>query len=615
MSIVGGRAASILIGLATAIVIVAVAILPFLTTSWVAFEQGRANATAWTGYSTAELRSATDAILADLVLGGDFTVEVDGQPVLNDRERGHMADVRTVFRGLWILAVVSVVVLAIGALRAERARAWRAVRQGALGLTVGVVVVGIVGLVAFDQLFELFHRIFFPAGSYLFDPSTDRLVQLFPFQFWQETADGGRRRHHRDRAARGAGRRSPRGEVHGRSHRAGSRDRAGAGIVTAPVAPGLLSVEAALDAILAVAEPVSTQSVRSADALGRITAETVVARVSLPPWPNSAMDGYAIRAADTTDATEAAPVELRVIGDIAAGAAPNVTVRQGTAARIATGARLPDGADAVIPVEATTPLDASGAPGPRGRDATGPVPTAVLVHEPVAPGGSVRAAGSDLAAGASLLKPGIAITAAAVALITGAGVDELLVHDRPRVAVLATGDEIRAPGEPLGPAGIPDANGPGLRALVTASGGEALDLGIATDDVDDVLDRLRRGLAAGADALIVSGGVSVGPYDVVKTAIEAIGRIDLWRVAVQPGKPFAFGSAERPGGGAPRPRLWPARQSGLVGGDLRAVRSACDPAPRRQAGSAQTGRPRGPRRARDEEPRAAGVPARGGRAR
>ena len=188
MSTVGGRAASILIGFATAIVIVAVAILPFLTPSWVAFEQGRANATAWTGYSTAELRSATDAILADLVLGGDFTAEVDGQPVLNDRERGHMADVRTVFRGLWILAVVSVVVLAIGALRAERARAWRAVRRGALGLTVGVVVVGIVGLVAFDQLFESFHRIFFPAGSYLFDPSTDRLVQLFPFQFWQETA-------------------------------------------------------------------------------------------------------------------------------------------------------------------------------------------------------------------------------------------------------------------------------------------------------------------------------------------------------------------------------------------------------------------------------------------
>jgi len=143
------------------------------------------------------------------------------------------------------------------------------------------------------------------------------------------------------------------------------------------------------------------------------------------------------------------------------------------------------------------------------------------------------------------------MTSAAVALIAGAGVDRLVVHRLPRVGVLATGDEVRAPGEALGVAGIPDANGPGLRALVTAAGGEAIDLGIAKDDLDDVLTRLRTALEDGADALIVSGGVSVGPYDVVKTAIETIGQIDLWRVAVQPGKPFAFGTAQRPGGGAP----------------------------------------------------------------
>ncbi len=309
---------------------------------------------------------------------------------------------------------------------------------------------------------------------------------------------------------------------------------------------GLLSVEAARDAVLAVAEPVEAETIAPADALGRVTAETVTALVSLPPWPNSAMDGYAIVAADTANGGEGTPITLRVIGDIAAGAAPTVTVTSGTAARIATGARLPDGADAVVAVEATTPLDAAGSPGPRGRDASGPLPAACLVHEVVEVGGSVRAAGSDLVAGATLLGAGVAITAAGVALIAGAGVEQLRVHRRPRVAVLATGDEVRAPGQPLGPAGIPDANGPGLRALVTASGGEAIDLGIATDDLDDVLDRLRRGLDAGADALIVSGGVSVGPYDVVKTAIEAIGRIDLWRVAVQPGKPFAFGTAERP---------------------------------------------------------------------
>ena len=321
--------------------------------------------------------------------------------------------------------------------------------------------------------------------------------------------------------------------------------------MSAPPARELLSVEAARDAVLAATEPVGTEAIAPADALGRVTGEAISGRVSLPPWPNSAMDGYAIRAADTAGATEAAPIELRVIGDIAAGAAPDVTVEPGTAARIATGARMPAGADAVVPVEATTPIDPSGRPGSRGRDATGPVPAACLVHEAVAPGGSVREEGSDLKAGATLLQAGTAMTAAAVTLIAGAGVDRLVVHRLPRVAVLATGDEVRAPGEALGAAGIPDANGPGLRALVTAAGGEAIDLGIAKDDLDDVLTRLRMALTDRADALIVSGGVSVGPYDVVKTAIETIGQIDLWRVAVQPGKPFAFGTAPRPGGGAP----------------------------------------------------------------
>jgi molybdopterin molybdotransferase len=321
--------------------------------------------------------------------------------------------------------------------------------------------------------------------------------------------------------------------------------------VTGPVTAPLLTVEEARDAVLAVADPVETEVIASADGLGRIVAETITARVSLPPWPNSAMDGYAIVASDTLRASEADPVEFRVVGDIAAGAAPDVSVEPGAAARIATGAKLPAGADAVIPVEATTPLDGEGRAGPRGRDATGPLPAGFIVHEAVDVGGSVRAEGSDLRAGAVLLEPGSAMTAAAVTLVAGAGVDRIAVHRRPRVGVLATGDEVRGPGHDLGAAGIPDANGPGLRALVTAAGGEAVDLGIALDDLDDVLGRLRHGLGSGADALIVSGGVSVGPYDVVKTAIETIGRIDLWRVSVQPGKPFAFGTAPRPGGGPP----------------------------------------------------------------
>jgi molybdopterin molybdotransferase len=311
----------------------------------------------------------------------------------------------------------------------------------------------------------------------------------------------------------------------------------------------LLSVEAARDAILSAVEPVATERVRTAASLGRVIAEPVIASVSLPPWANSAMDGYAVRVEDTREAAEDAPVELRVIGDIRAGAVPRIRLVPGSAARIATGARIPDGADAVVPVELTTPLDAEGRRGPRGRDATGPLPMATLVHESVRTGGSIRDEGSDLLAGAVLLDRGAAMTAAAVALAAGSGVADLTVHRRPRVGVLATGDEVRGPGEPLGAAGIPDANGPGLRAQVTAAGAEAIDLGIASDDLADVLKRLRGGIEVGADALIVSGGVSVGPYDVVKTAMETIGQVGLWRVAVQPGKPFAFGTSPRPEGG------------------------------------------------------------------
>ena len=215
--------------------------------------------------------------------------------------------------------------------------------------------------------------------------------------------------------------------------------------MTSPTAPGLLSVEAARDAVLAVAEPVGTERIQTADALGRVTAETVTASVSLPPGQlrdgrlRDPRRGHAGRRED-------APIQLEVVGDIAAGAAPDVTVTPGSAARIATGAKLPPGADAVVPVEATTPIDAAGRLGSRGRDATGPLPATCLVHERVEPGGSVRAAGSDLMAGATLLGPGTGITAAVVALVAGAGVADIVVHRRPRIAVLATGDEVRAPG-------------------------------------------------------------------------------------------------------------------------------------------------------------------------
>jgi integral membrane protein (TIGR01906 family) len=186
------RIADVWIALATALAILALVLPLFLNPLWVSFEQGRADASAWTGFSEPELRSATDAILADLVVGPpDFDVTVADQPVLNERERSHMRDVRSVFIGFFVVALLALVgALVIAARRrgGERAASWRAVRAGALGLVVVLVVAGVVSLVAFDALFETFHRLFFAGGSYSFDPSTERLVQLFPFRFWQETA-------------------------------------------------------------------------------------------------------------------------------------------------------------------------------------------------------------------------------------------------------------------------------------------------------------------------------------------------------------------------------------------------------------------------------------------
>jgi len=186
------RAAAVATAVAAAIVVIAIAVLPFLTPAWVAFEQGRTGAAALTGYSEPDLRAATDAILHDLVLGpADFSVRVAGVPVLDQRERSHMRDVRGVFAAFGLLAVVAAAALAVLAAGARSMghpeRAWSAISTGLRWLIVAIVVAGLVASVAFDALFEIFHELFFPAGSFTFDPRTDRLVQLFPFTFWSET--------------------------------------------------------------------------------------------------------------------------------------------------------------------------------------------------------------------------------------------------------------------------------------------------------------------------------------------------------------------------------------------------------------------------------------------
>lgn len=187
-----GALVALVVGVAAALVVVALAILPFLNPLWVGFEQERAQAADWTGFAPADLEAVTDAILADLVVGPpDFDVALGGAPVLNDRERGHMRDVRNVFASLYIAAAVGAAVLVAAWLLARgaaaRARFWGRLRWTGLVIAVVTVVGGIAGVLFFDTAFELFHEIFFPAGSYLFDPRTERLVQLFPQQFWVES--------------------------------------------------------------------------------------------------------------------------------------------------------------------------------------------------------------------------------------------------------------------------------------------------------------------------------------------------------------------------------------------------------------------------------------------
>jgi molybdopterin molybdotransferase len=291
----------------------------------------------------------------------------------------------------------------------------------------------------------------------------------------------------------------------------------------------LLSLEDARAQMLDGLTPLPAEEVTLDAALGRVLAADLTALTTLPPWDNSAMDGFSVVAADIAAASAERPVALKVIGEVAAGAPPTTTVEPGTAVRILTGAPLPPGADAVVPVE-----DTDAEPG------LAALPINVAIFSPFGPGAHIRRSGSDLSAGQRLLDRGTALTPAALAVAAAGGYGTVPVHRRARVAILATGDELVAAGGPLGEAQIPDSNTPGLMAAARDAGAEARSLGIARDSFESVRDALLKGLEW-ADVVVASGGVSVGAHDVVRDAFEDVGQIDLWRIAVQPGKPLAFG--------------------------------------------------------------------------
>jgi molybdopterin molybdotransferase len=305
----------------------------------------------------------------------------------------------------------------------------------------------------------------------------------------------------------------------------------------APVA-GLLLLEDALERILEGVWPLAAESVGLDEALGSVLAAPLPSRLTLPPWDNSAMDGFAVRAADVADAQPEAPVVLRVAGEVAAGHLPAYEVVGGTCVRILTGAPMPTGADAVVPVEDT---DA-----PTG---TSEAPPSVSIGRPAPVGAHVRRAGSDVVAGDRLLARGAILNPATLAVAAAGGHGSVVVYRRPRVAVVATGDELVPAGKEPGPAQIPDSNSVGLVAQAREAGAEARHFGIARDSLGHVTEVLEAAIAW-ADAVVVSGGVSVGAHDVVKEAFSRLGRMELWRVAVQPGKPLAFGRVDGGAGGS-----------------------------------------------------------------
>jgi molybdopterin molybdotransferase len=294
-----------------------------------------------------------------------------------------------------------------------------------------------------------------------------------------------------------------------------------------------LTVADALKNVLAGVDVLPAEEVPLLDALGRVLAEPVVAQDSLPPFANSSMDGYALRADDIATACLQTPVTLRVVADIAAGVAPHISLEPGTAARIMTGAPLPPGADAIVPVEDTNEP---------WRNEERPLPSHINIHKAVQPGDYVRDIGEDIRAGQIILHKNHILRPQEIGVLASLGVSRVQVIRRPRVAILATGDELLPIDAPLQPGKIRNSNGYTQVSQVKALGGIPIFLGIAKDTESDVRARLQEGVDAGIDLFISSAGVSVGAYDVVKSVLLQDGKVGFWRVRMRPGKPLAFGS-------------------------------------------------------------------------
>jgi molybdopterin molybdotransferase len=289
----------------------------------------------------------------------------------------------------------------------------------------------------------------------------------------------------------------------------------------------MLELEAARQRLLDTIQPLAAEKVSLCDSAGRVLAEKIVSPIDLPAFDNSAMDGYAVRSADVAVATPQSPIRLKLAGRLPAGGAFDGSVQPGTCIRVFTGSVLPAGADAVVMQEDTR------------IEPNAPAPVEVLVG--VKPWENVRFRGEDVKAGAVLVHPGEIITAGRIGLMAAVGISSINVHQRPNVGLLATGSELVETGGELAPGKIYESNRRALVPLLVHSGALPRVFPLVPDSLDDTRQALKRAFDE-CDAVVTSGGVSVGELDFVKAAFEKLGgTMDFWRVNIKPGKPFVFG--------------------------------------------------------------------------
>lgn len=298
----------------------------------------------------------------------------------------------------------------------------------------------------------------------------------------------------------------------------------------------LLDVDSARANILNSVKTLPPETISLAEVGDRVLAENIVSPINLPPFDNSAMDGYAIRYQDSTDASAREPATLAVTMDIRAGSAPEGQLKPGQAARIMTGAPIPAGATAVIPVEDTD--DDWG----KGEDS--PLPAQVRILRPLADGENIRLAGENIASGATVMNCGTILGPAEIGMLAAIGAPRVDVIRKPKVVIVSSGDELVDVHAELAPGQIRDSNSYSLAAQVRRDGGIPIRLPVAKDSLESIRALYRRALQINPDMIISSAGVSVGAADLVRTVMDELGDIDFWRINMRPGKPLAYGTLQ-----------------------------------------------------------------------